>query len=37
MLYNLCRETALLYNANVILPLPQTSALRRKMTMEIQG
>ncbi|KAJ1714654.1 hypothetical protein NYO67_3175 [Aspergillus flavus] len=33
--YIISRKTALLYSAHVVLPLPQTSLIRRKMTLEI--
>ncbi|KAL3440867.1 hypothetical protein BJX65DRAFT_289694 [Aspergillus insuetus] len=34
-IYLVCRRTALLYAANVVLPLPKTSQLRREMTTAI--
>lgn len=34
-IYIISRKTALLYSAHVVLPLPQTSLIRRKMTLEI--
>ncbi|KAL4879867.1 hypothetical protein BJY04DRAFT_219675 [Aspergillus karnatakaensis] len=34
-IYRLCRKTAVLYSANVVLPLPQTSQLRQRMTHEV--
>jgi hypothetical protein len=34
-IYLICRRTALLYAANVALPLPKTSQLRREMTTKI--
>lgn len=35
MIYTISRKTALMYSAHVVLPLPQTSLIRSKMTLEI--
>ncbi|KAL2842436.1 hypothetical protein BJX68DRAFT_257743 [Aspergillus pseudodeflectus] len=35
-IFFVARKSALLYTVNVVLPLPQTSLLRRKMTLSIQ-